>query len=412
MANLELDFAADKTSESRGANYVSESLVNVGGQDVVKRAGEFWTSGQRQAHNLHEVSYRACFKPQLPRYFISRLTDPGDRVLDPFSGRGTTVIEAALMGRRIAANDANPLSEVLARPRIEVPSLSRIIARVGEIDLPKSCGAGSDPDLSMFYHETTFSQLLHLRNYLIERKRSGTEDEVDRWIRMVATNRLTGHSPGFFSVYTLPPNQAVSREAQIKINAQRNQVPPERDVKAIILKKSKQLLKDLEPADETNLRFAARDAVFMTGDASSLAHLSDSSIKLTVTSPPFLDVVQYKEDNWLRCWFNDIEVDEARGQITMAKTEAAWSEKMRSVFSELFRVTTPGGYVAFEVGEVKNGRVKLEELVIPAASQANFECSDLYINEQVFTKTANIWGVKNNSKGTNTNRIVLMKKPL
>ncbi len=53
---------------------------------------EFWTSGQRQAHSLHEISYRACFKPQLPEFFIARLTDPGDTVYDPFSGRGTTSI--------------------------------------------------------------------------------------------------------------------------------------------------------------------------------------------------------------------------------------------------------------------------------------------------------------------------------
>lgn len=36
---------------------------------------EFWTSRQRQASNLHEVSYRACYKPQLPRLFIERLRD-------------------------------------------------------------------------------------------------------------------------------------------------------------------------------------------------------------------------------------------------------------------------------------------------------------------------------------------------
>ena len=51
---------------------------------------EFWTAGQRQAHSIHEVSYRACFKPQLPEFFIKRLTKPGDAVYDPFMGRGTT----------------------------------------------------------------------------------------------------------------------------------------------------------------------------------------------------------------------------------------------------------------------------------------------------------------------------------
>src|SRR5947209_2391150 len=43
---------------------------------------EFWTAGQRQADNLHEVSYRACFKPQVPRFFVERLTAIGDVVYD------------------------------------------------------------------------------------------------------------------------------------------------------------------------------------------------------------------------------------------------------------------------------------------------------------------------------------------
>ena len=55
---------------------------------------EFWTSRQRQASSIHEVSYRACFKPQLPAYFIERMSAPGDVIYDPFSGRGTTAIEA------------------------------------------------------------------------------------------------------------------------------------------------------------------------------------------------------------------------------------------------------------------------------------------------------------------------------
>jgi hypothetical protein len=45
---------------------------------------EFWTAKQRQGHSLHEVSYRACFKAELPAFFIARLTKPGDIVFDPF----------------------------------------------------------------------------------------------------------------------------------------------------------------------------------------------------------------------------------------------------------------------------------------------------------------------------------------
>ena len=45
---------------------------------VPRITGEFWTARQRQAMRLHEVSYRACFKPQLPAFFIARLTQPGE----------------------------------------------------------------------------------------------------------------------------------------------------------------------------------------------------------------------------------------------------------------------------------------------------------------------------------------------
>src|SRR5688572_6739969 len=77
---------------------------------------EFWTAKQRAANNLHEISYRACFKPQLPRFFIERTTAPGEIVYDPFMGRGTTLVEAALLGRVPAGCDVNPLSVTLTRP--------------------------------------------------------------------------------------------------------------------------------------------------------------------------------------------------------------------------------------------------------------------------------------------------------
>ena len=95
---------------------------------------EYWTSGQRRAHSIHEVSYRACFKPQLPEFFIRRLTGPGDVVLDPFMGRGTTPVEAHLLGRKCVGNDINPLSVLLTRPRLNVPTYKQVQIALAEID--------------------------------------------------------------------------------------------------------------------------------------------------------------------------------------------------------------------------------------------------------------------------------------
>jgi hypothetical protein len=310
----------------------------------------------------------------------------------------------------VIANDVNPLSAILTQPRLELPELADIAARLNSLRFKVK--QFSDIDLSMFYHRETERELMALRTYLMGRQADYKEDAVDRWIRMVATNRLTGHSPGFFSVYTLPPNQAASPENQIKINERLKQKPEYRDVRALILRKSRQLQAKLKPRDRDNLRAAAETAAFMSDPAASTLGIPTEIVKLTVTSPPFLDVVQYARDNWLRCWFNALDADEIAPRITMSSTVAHWSTAMLEVFRELYRITMPNGWVAFEVGEVRGGRIKLEEVVAPIGVSAGFACMAVAINAQKFTKTANIWGVSNNSKGTNSNRIVLFRKPV
>ncbi|MBL7961898.1 site-specific DNA-methyltransferase [bacterium] len=382
--------------------------LELDGEFYPKFVGEFWTSKQRQASSLHEISYRACFKAQLPKFFIEIFSKKGDVVYDPFSGRGTTVIEAALLERNVIANDVNPLSRILSFPRFYIPDTQEVENRLGAIPFEKNERA--DIDLSMFYHSKTESEIVGLKKYLKKRKRSGLEDDLDRWIRMVATNRLTGHSSGFFSVYTFPPNQAVAAERQKRINKKRKQKPEYRDTKKIILKKSKQLLRGVTEPEIGILRRMGEHAAFLTGDARTTKKIPSEHIQLTVTSPPFLDVVQYADDNWLRFWFNDINAGEVAKKVTMSKTLKDWAEVMFGVFAELFRITRKGGWVAFEVGEVKNGKIKLEEYVVPLGIKAGFECKGIVINQQQFTKTSNIWGIKNNSKGTNSNRIVLFTK--
>jgi len=398
----------DLFSEDSGSTRIEQ--VPIDNQVFPRYVNEFWTSRQRQSSSLHEISYRACFKAQLPRFFIELLTQKDDVVYDPFSGRGTTVIEAGLLGRRIIANDINPLSKLLSLPRFFVPQLPEISHRLSRIPINES--AKAEIDLSMFYRPKTEAEIVSLREYFIGRKDGGQEDNVDRWIRMVATNRLTGHSSGFFSVYTLPPNQAVSPESQIKINEKRNQVPEYRDTRRLISKKSRSLIRSLTEHQRTRLAKIGKDAILLDRDARNTPEIDPQSVQLTVTSPPFLDIVQYSKDNWLRCWFNDIDDKEISEKITMSKTVDDWCSVMAAVFEELFRVTKYGGWVAFEVGEVRKNTIRLDEYVVPLGLRAGFRCEGILINLQEFTKTSNIWGVDNNNHGTNTNPIVIFKKEL
>ena len=425
--NLELPFSSPATPPLRRQRSLAADLkafcqFDQATRQVVTRAigpsgetlavqtfvNEFWTSRQRAANRLHEISYRACFKPQLPRFFIERLTQPGERVYDPFMGRGTTLLEAALLGRVPVGCDANPLSMVLARPRLQPPTFDQIDKRLREIDL-------SDPDetsedLLVFFHASTLKQIASLRKYLRRKSKHQALDPVDDWITLVALNRLTGHSPGFFSVYTMPPNQAVSVKSQRKINARRSQTPPPRDVVKIILKKSRILLDDCDSRLRQTLRSVAGSAQLLTQPASATPEIKSDSVALVVTSPPFLNVVDYAGDNWLRCWF--LNIDPATVKLTVPRKLVDWQIAMTEVFHELHRILKPGGHIAFEVGEVRGGTVKLEEAVLPCGVTAGLRPELVVINDQKFTKTANCWGVDNNFKGTNTNRIVVFRKAM
>ena len=225
---------------------------------------------------------------------------------------------------------------------------------------------------------------------------------------MVATNRLSGHSRGFFSVYTLPPNQAATQEEQIRINRRLNQEPEYRNTKQIILKKSRTLLKDMTPDIRMKLFDISKNAIFLERDSRNLEEIKDNYVDITITSPPFINLVDYVKDNWLRLWFNCYDSVKFKDKVTILKKLSDWSDFIKETLRELYRVTKYSGHVAFEVGETKNAN--LSEIVYALGKEVGFSHLLTFINTQTFTKTSNIWGVDNNKKGTNTNQIVLFQK--
>lgn len=411
IASYFSEFQLNKSTDlfiSEDENKTKTKYLTLKGIDYPLYINEFWTSKQRQSSSLHEISYRACFKAQLPRLFIQLFSAEEDVIYDPFAGRGTTGIEAALLNRNIILNDINPLSKILSEPRLFIPNLTDLSNRLNEIPFSKDRKA--EIDLSMFFNSITESEIVSIREYLQSKSNSNKEDVIDKWIRMIATNRLTGHSPGFFSVYTLPPNQATTAASQRRINEKRSQSPEYRDTKNLILRKTHSILRSVNNEIAIRLHKISRRAIFLQNDARSTPEISNDSVTLTVTSPPFLDIVQYSLDNWLRCWFNSIDIKEIDSKITTSKTINDWTHVMGDVFIELYRITKKQGWVAFEVGEIRNKKLKLEEFVIPIGAKAGFTCEGVIINDQSFTKTSNIWGIKNNKVGTNTNRIVIFSK--
>jgi hypothetical protein len=355
----------------------------------------------------YAVSYRASYKPELPEFFIRRYCTRGDEVvLDPFSGRGTTVLQANLMGLTGYANDANPLSERIARPKTEPPALPEIEERLRRIPMDAPVDTADYPGFAMFYHERTYRELLALKQYLAAHR-----DPVDRFIEMIAVSRLHGHSPGFFSVYSFP-QISVPRERQARINAQRDQTPEYRPVLPLILRKARSVLKELTPAEREAIRRVSTRNRFVTHDARRIDPLPDGCADLVVTSPPFLNKADYLQDNWLEFWFLGLDIEAIRPRIVQTPDLTAWSAFMGGVTAELHRLLKPGGRAVIEVGEVtyKGETVNLDEEIARRGADGGLRVEEVLIQCQQFTKLANCFRVENNQKGTNTNRMVVLYK--
>src|SRR2546429_5326618 len=88
-----------------------------------------WRAAPRRwGHSMHSMcSYMAMFPPSMPHVFIDWLTEQGDVVYDPFSGRGTVPLEAGLMGRVGLGSDANPLAWVLTAAKVDPPSRAQAL---------------------------------------------------------------------------------------------------------------------------------------------------------------------------------------------------------------------------------------------------------------------------------------------
>lgn len=131
-------------------------------------------------------------------------------------------------------------------------------------------------------------------------------------------------------------------------------------------------------------------------------------VPLAVTSPPFMNIVNYKADNWMRCWFAGIE-PEAVG-ITQTGRLDAWKALVRGALVNTAAISRRDGVFAFEVGEIRNASLLLDQVVVDVSRETAWEPVCVAVNAQVFTKTSNTWGIDNNRAGTNSNRIVVMRR--
>jgi len=314
--------------------------------------------------------YPAIFVPHIPAILIQILSNEGDLVLDPFSGAGSTLIEASRLRRRFVGVDLNPYAVNIALAKLialskggEGWSESTKVTFKSIIPIDnanKVCNVeGIDPEVFDWFEENTIAELLAIRSYITK-----LEDSSYRLINQVIFSSILNKCCSQRDHYTYItdkclPKQMIYRPA-IKYYHEQIEL-----VRSAIYEAKKQFYRvygyEWFPMD---------DGIIKCDDARNLEWIKDNSIDIVVTSPPYLGVNDYVRSMRLTGLFfpeegAEVAIRNEIGARRKRQRKKAYDEyllEMDLVLTEIARVLKPTGFCSLILGQGK-GQVNKNNVV-------------------------------------------------
>jgi hypothetical protein len=252
-------------------------------------------------HRFHALCpYFAMFPESFAETWIGALTKPGEVVLDPFSGRGTTAFQAMLMGRRPIACDVNDVAYCITRAKTMAPALAAVRRRLTLLEqgFERAKWSRAATRMSEFfhscYHRRTLAQILYLRDALAWRT-----SDVDCMIAGLTLGALHGETANSSSYLSnqMPRTISTKPAYSVRFWQKRELTAPNRDAFDLLRRQAAYRYESCPPQG---------DAWVLHRDMRQLSWIKEelpAPVRLVVTSPPYLDVTNFEEDQWLRLWF-------------------------------------------------------------------------------------------------------------
>ncbi len=289
--------------------------------------------------SLHQLSpYIGKIKSSIAADLIERYSEPGDLVVDPFAGAGTIPFEAAIRGRRALAADISSYARILAQAKLAPPPSLDAALVLAETALDEAALLPA-PDLNEvpawvreFYHPRTLSEAL---NFATVCRRPGNEFLMACFLGILHHQR-----PGFLSYPSshLVPylrNRQFPRQDFPEMYAYRELKP------RLLAKVRRSYKRFATPTKRAVLPFRQTAVEILT---------LPRQFGALITSPPYMNALDYGRDNRLRLWFiapnlaNNVDND-------VTQRRQAFVNALSSLATKAERGLKPKGYCVYVVGE-------------------------------------------------------------
>jgi site-specific DNA-methyltransferase (cytosine-N4-specific) len=327
-------------------------------------------------HSLHP--YPAKFPPQLPKRILAEFADRGGRILDPFCGSGTTLVEARLQGIDSVGVDINGLSCLLSK--VKATPLSKeqleLFRKVADdaaavsfewgIGLKREVERPSFDGLEHWFQPNVVEELAWLKQAIYQ----VDDPDVKDLFKIV-----------FASIIVQVSNQ----ESDTRYAAIEKNIPDNFTFKAF-LNKCAEFGRKVEAFSELALRENASVEVH-NADTRCLTFLPDSHFDLIITSPPYANTYDYYLYHKFRKRWLDLDVQYAqyneigsrREFSSLKKDPSVWVADLKQCFVELRRVLKPGGLAFIVIGDsvIKKNLIQMDEVIAGFVAEIGFLYCDV-----------------------------------
>jgi SAM-dependent methyltransferase len=355
---------------SRTAHREKQSLRNA----FRERDWNFWDAETDSlTHGIHR--YSGKFIPQIARQAIELLTEPGDLIVDPYCGSGTTLLEAALVGRRAIGFDLSPLAVLIATAKITpVPGeklrelrqqMSDVVSEIEGADLFSSRGESApfhdwrlaDPWFKKWFQELVLRDLVAIHQGL-----ELIQDTAMRRIGLVAFSDILRRSSNAHQGY---PNVMFDSRGRPRPRPGR-----------LFLKALRQICDDVGQLSSHLDQLTS--VTVQEADARNLP-LIDGTADAIVSHPPYIGSIPYAEYGalslkWLGADPKGLDKQLTGGQRQSRHVVARFTSAYAEMIRTSYRVLKPGGCMFLLVGNpvVKGSLIDLSEMTRLHAADAGF----------------------------------------
>jgi len=290
---------------------------------------------------LHQIGpYIGKIRPSLARQLVMAYTKKGDWVWDPFCGSGTIPAECRLLGRHIIAADINPYACTLTRAKLHAPiseriCLAQLASAVKESKRVQKANVVEAPQwVRDFFHERTLKETIALVQVFSKKR---------QYFNLGCLLGILHHQrPGFLSYpasHLVPylRDRLYPRELYPQAYKYRDPIPR-------LHAKIKRAL------GSPPLALTSRFGVLQK--SSLKRYLSEASVDVVITSPPYMDALDYARDNRLRLWFLGLEDYRVLREEEMRRI-GTFNENMLISLQNISPIIIPGGVCVLIIGDVR-----------------------------------------------------------